>query len=120
MVFGLFLSSEVPGVAAMNPCNPNCYKTVRENSGQPQLKCYTSDGGSDRRVWNKVFKDSLTSGTTPYKSPSSEELMDVDIEKYTLIETTAQADNWATTLVSLLRGWVSHEQIYALYSPRRV
>lgn len=42
------------------------FKEVRVNAGQPKLKRYESDGGGNKLLWEKIFRDDLKEGMNPY------------------------------------------------------
>lgn len=82
------------------------YKQVRINAGAETLKRVEGDGGGDRSLWRKVFKE-LKSKVKPYNPPSKDGLPVARIEdnRYTVIESNPEADTWARAMAN---GVASH------------
>ena len=73
------------------------YKRVRENAGEPRLRRLELDGGSDRHVWTKHFKDDLNKDVVPYFPSPAESLAEAGIsnEQFQFFEDRSAANDWA-------------------------
>ena len=78
------------------------YHDVRINAGTKSLDRFESDGGSDKLVWEKLFKDDLEWGVQPYRPTKIDGLLGTQIERdqIVLVTCVTGANNWAHTMLS--------------------
>ena len=80
----------------------NKYRAVRENAGVESLDRFESDGGSDRLVWEKVFKDNLSRGVVPFEPEAPPGLVRYELAdgNITQITSISAANEWATAMIT--------------------